>query len=161
MTSIVQRAELGRLMDMLVADEPKVHYLPKRPMVSKSIVTVAQLRQKLASNLGISLDCSESVTLLCKLAGLKDPNDSGYDGYGNTGTLLTHLPHYHAPFHALTGALVVFGPGSGKHVCMVREPGTNPLLFSHGSERGPIFIRLDRELAFQGGPVTFLDISNL
>jgi hypothetical protein len=158
MTTVAERNELAVLMDLLVAHEPKVHYLQKRPMVSRSVTTIAQLRTKLATAAGIALDCSETVTLVCRLAGLADPNGLAYDGYGNTGTLLKHLPHYKTPASASVGALVVFG---GEHVCMVRRPGLDPILFSHGSERGPLYIRCSAEATYHPAPVVFLDISHL
>ncbi len=107
------------------------------------------------------MDCSESVTLLCRLADLDDPNGLNYNGQGLTGTLLGHLRHYSNPRAANIGALVVFGPGTGHHVCMVRRPGVNPLLFSHGQERGPFFISLSEEAKYQPKPVTFLSIAGL
>ena len=99
--------------------------------------------------------------LLCHVCGLHDPNGFGYDGTGYTGTLLHHLPHYTDPRKAKVGALVVFGPGSGDHVCMVRHVGSDPVLFSHGSERGPIYIHLTAEQRYQRKPTTFLSIARL
>jgi len=75
--------------------------------------------------------------------------------------LLHHLPHYSDPSKAKVGALVVFGPGSGDHVCMVRHPGPDPVLFSHGSERGPIWIKLTDEQRYQRKSTTFLSIATL
>jgi hypothetical protein len=38
----------------------------------------------------------------------------------------------------------------------------NPMLFSHGSEIGPLYISLDEEsTAHVGQPITFLDVSKL
>ncbi len=160
-TSPGQRAHLAGLMDVLVAHEPQVHYDQVRPMTTRSILTPAALRAHLKAGLPLTMDCSESVTLLCRLAGLDDPNGLGYNGLGFTGTLLSHLPHYSKPENAMTGALVVFGTGTGHHVCMVRKPGKNPLLFSHGQERGPIYISLSAEREFQPKPVTFLSVAGL
>jgi hypothetical protein len=109
------------------------------------------------------LDCSSAVTMLCKWAGLDDPNGLGYrSGSGYTGTLAAHLPHYFDAWRAHVGALVLLGPGTGEHVCMVLEPAhSNPLLFSHGMERGPIAIRLHDEAQYHNPPTTFLSIAAL
>lgn len=161
MTTHAQRLELAHLMDELVAQAEKVHYAEIRPMRSKAIDTALELAQALARPTGITLDCSESVTLLCHIAGLDDPNGLGYNGAGYTGTMLDHLEHYSNPRAAGIGALCVFGPGTGEHVCMVRHPGPDPVLFSHGDEAGPAFIRLSAEAPYHRPPVTFLSIANL
>lgn len=148
-------------MDELVAAEPRVHYGQVRPMVTAKIRDEAALRRALARPAGITLDCSEIATLLCRLAGLADPNGRGYDGSGYTGTMLEHLPHYDDPRRANIGALVVLGPGTGEHVCMVRTPGPDPILFSHGWEGGPALIRFSAERAYHRPPATFLAISGL
>lgn len=112
---------------------------------------------------GITLDCSESVTLICRLAGLRDPNGRNYDGTGFTGTLLAHLEHYAEVERARAGALWCVGGGEGEHVCMVYEKHeTDPLLFSHGTELDPHFYRLSAlRAAFPGQPWTFLAIAKL
>ncbi len=156
-----QRAHMGKLMDLLVEHEPAVHYAQVRPMRTRSIMSDLDLAAALAAPGGVRMDCSESVTLICKLAGLRDPNGAHYDGSGFTGTLLANLPHYSKPENAMTGALVVFGPGTGHHVCMVRRPGHDPELFSHGMERGPLLVPLSVERKYQSGPVTFLSIAGL
>lgn len=150
-------------MDYLVKNEPKVHYAQVRPMVTRSIKTLVQLHNAVNSRAGLTMDCSESVTLLCKLAGLNDPNGLGYNGAGNTETMLHHLPHYYNAKSAGVGALVVFGTGhlSTEHVCMVRRPGADPLLWSHGQERGPILLPLSVEKRYHVPPYTFLSIAHL
>ena len=148
-------------MDLLVREQPRVHYAQRRPMQTRSIHSLHLLQQALYSPHGVTMDCSESVALLCHVAGLDDPNGFDYDGHGFTGTLLHVLPDYTDPLKAEIGALVVFGPGSGDHVCMVRRPGANPTLFSHGSERGPIYIALHDEQKYQRKPTTFLSIAAL
>ena len=58
---------------------------------------------------------------------------------------------------------VVFGVGklSTEHVCMVRRPGADPLLWSHGQERGPILLPLSVEKRYHVPPYTFLSIAGL
>lgn len=161
MCTDLQRAHMAGLMQWLVKNEPLVDYAQRRPMVTKGwreqqIVTMFANRQH------FSMDCSESVTLICRLAGLADPNGANYNGTGYTGTMLKYLPHYKDPRRAKTGALVVYGPGTGEHVCMVySDRSSDPIVFSHGQNAGPIFIRHSVERKYHKAPVTFLDISRL
>jgi hypothetical protein len=158
-----KRRELAALMDYFVRQEPLVHYGQVRPMPTRTIRTLVELHAKVETRAGITMDCSESVTLLCKLAGLSDPNGLRYDGAGNTETMLGHLSHYYSPRSAGVGALVVFGVGhlATEHVCMVRRTGSDPLLFSHGQERGPFLIPLSVEKRYHVAPYTFLSIAKL
>lgn len=157
MATQAQRLHLHALMRLLIAHEPEVHYAQVRPM---------QNTHQLAPRFPVTMDCSEAVTMLCKWAGLHDPNGLAYSGTGNTQTLYDNLPRYHDPSIARTGALVTLGtptsPLSRQHVCMVLEPDPHdPLLFSHGQERGPLAIRLSVERQFHAAPVTFLAIQHL
>lgn len=163
MASVRQRAELAALMDYLCAHEPHIHYAQVRPMVTRSIDNLVQLHQAVERPRGLAMDCSESVTLLCRLVGLSDPNGLHYNGSGNTETMLGHLSHYYAARSAGVGALCVFGVGklSTEHVCMVRRTGSDPLLFSHGQERGPFLIPLSVEKRYHVAPYTFLSIAGL
>jgi hypothetical protein len=142
------------------AERALIHYAQQRPMDCVWL-TEAQLRAKFNAGQSISLDCSEGVTCLCKWAGLRDPNGNHYNGSGYTGTLLAHLPHYADPRKAKVGALCVFGPGNGDHVAMVMEPGNDPLMWSHGSESGPIKVRFSVERSYHRKPATFLSIAAL
>ena len=161
MSTLAQRRHMQDLMRFLIAHEGNVHYAMRRPMET-ILLTEAQMRKRvLAGKPGITMDCSESVTCICKWAGLADPNGHRYNRTGYTGSLLDHLPHYTNPREALAGAMVVFGPSTGDHVCMVLEKGADPLLFSHGQERGPLAIRLSAERRAHRKPVTFLDITKL
>lgn len=148
-------------MDFTYRERARIHYAQRRPMPTQHLHSLHLLQQALQSPRGVTMDCSEGVTLLCHIAGLDDPNGFDYDGHGFTGTLLHHLPHYADARNAKIGALVVFGPGSGDHVCMVRQPGANPLLWSHGQESGPIYISLREEARYQRPPITFLSIAKL
>ena len=107
-------------------------------------------------------DCSGFVALMAKWAGIPDPNGMKYDGAGNTGTLLSHLPHI--PLNQTwRGDLVVWGSAPGVHVAMLLEGGVrvgdNPHVASHGQQGGPFRLTLDEESAYhQGQPRTFLRI---
>lgn len=148
-----------KLAHDLIAHAPVVHYSEARPYP----------RNARPGQYPIVLDCSSAVTMICKWAGLHDPNAREFNGTGWTGTLLDGpCPHYFEPGRALAGALVVFGPGTGEHAAMVLEPDhRNPLLFSHGweerpgTEGSPHAIRLHDEAQGHRPPVTFLSIAHL
>lgn len=160
MASTAQRRHLKDLMAYLLKREPLIHYAQIRPMRTVHL-TERQLRARLNGGGSITMDCSESVTLLCKLAGLHDPNGLGYDGQGFTGTMLAHLRHYSDPEKALVGALCVFGPAPGDHVAMVMERGEDPWLWSHGAEGGPRRVRYSVEKRVHRSPATFLSVAKL
>jgi hypothetical protein len=126
-----------------VSKEPSIHY------------TQDQRRDdalKLpARHLPLYTDCSGFVTLCYKWAGARDPNGYGYRTLGYTGTLLEHgttVPLYEAE----VGDLIVFGNWPGKHVAMISNLAnkTNPMLVSHGQEKGPLLISLNNEAAALG-----------
>jgi len=156
-----ERAELLELMRILIHHEPQVHYIQERPMRTVKL-SRHEVLQKLHNGGNIAMDCSEAVTCLCKWAGLHDPNGRDFNGTGNTDTIYSHLHRYSQPWKAKVGALVVFGSyPHTHHVCMVAEPGHDPLLWSHGQERGPIWIPLHEEMKYQPRGVTFCSIAKL
>lgn len=104
-------------------------------------------------HLPFTTDCSGFVTMMAKWGGAPDPNGSGYNGYGFTGTLLTNLPHTDRQ-HAKRGDLVVYGDGTGEHVVMLLqnvEEHADPLVASHGEENGPSRYLLSAETSFFPG----------
>lgn len=160
MATAAQRAHLHALMEWTLRNEPKIHYEQRRPM-QLQLFTEQALAERFAAGKTVIADCSEFVTALCKWAGLADPNGNRYNGDGYTGTMLGYLKHYTDPRAAQIGALVVYGPGDGDHVSMVMEPGHDPWLCSHGSDAGPVKIRLSAQRAHHRAPVTFLSIAHL
>lgn len=106
-------------------------------------------------HLPLHTDCSAFVTFCYSWAGAPDPNGRGYDGTGYTGTLLDHLEHI-SKDELQPGDLVVFGPYPGDHVVIVVDDAADPLTVSHGQEKGPILIRLSREVAAHRAPVVYL-----
>ena len=125
-----------------IAHEPQIHYGEVRPM-------------PLTRELPLTTDCSGFVTLCYHLAGAPDPNGLDYDGEGWTGTLLRHMEHVGRE-DAQRGDLVVWGRYPGRHVALVLEPGDDPLLCSHGRERGPIAIWFADECRYQPATLTWL-----
>ncbi len=129
-----------------IAHEPQIHYEQLRPMEGLQA----------ARKLPLHTDCSGFSTLCYAWAGAPDPNGLGYDGSGYTGTLLRHMQRI--PQNAVQpGDLVVWGPGTGHHVALVLESeGNDPVLCSHGQEKGPLEIRFSVESQYQPKPVTWL-----
>jgi hypothetical protein len=123
-----------------IANEPRIHYGQARPF-------------PLSRRLPLTTDCSGFVTLCFFLAGAPHPNGLGYDGEGWTGTLLRHLP---AVGRLRPGDIVVWGVYPGHHCALVLEPAADPLLCSHGRERGPLAIRYSDECRLQPPEVTWL-----
>jgi len=127
-----------------VRNEARIHYAEARPM-------------PLRRTLPLATDCSGFATLCYFLAGAPDPNGLDYIGQGYTGTLLRHLPHLR-PAAVQPGDIVVWGRYPGRHCAVVLEAGDDPLLASHGSERGPLEIAFSEEQGWQAGrPVTWLN----
>lgn len=158
--ALSKREKMQKAMVMLVNGTRTVHYRQLRPMRSRYINTFDELKAAIAR--GMWLDCSESVTLLCHIAGFRDPNGLGYNGYGYTGTMLNYCkPHFTAPGDANIGTLLICGPGAGDHVMAVYKTGSDPLLFSHGSEGDPKFVRYSRIAPYLRAPAQFCSIAKL
>lgn len=132
-----------------IEHEPQIHYAQIRPFPVEA-----------PRRLPMRTDCSGFVTLAYKDAGVpRDPNGRNYDGLGFTGTLLSHGKRVGIA-HAKAGDLVIFGPGTGHHVCALLEDGgrnMNPMLCSHGQEKGPMRIRLLDEQRFQPRPAVVIN----
>jgi hypothetical protein len=142
-TAMVAQAAWG------VSHEGQIHYAEKRP------IPYADYK---AHKLPITTDCSGFVSCISYAVGIPDPNGQGYNGQGYTGTLLTHLEHIDKR-ELLAGDFVVFGPYPGEHVCMAVEAVSNhadPKLVSHGTEAGPLYVRLSAEATYHSPPVTYL-----
>jgi cell wall-associated NlpC family hydrolase len=103
--------------------------------------------------LPLTTDCSGFVTLCYRAAGAPDPNASGYNGQGYTGTLLKYGAKVSKP---IPGDVVVFGAAPGHHAALVVKGGTDPMTVSHGSEAGPLYISVSAERRYQPPGVTFL-----
>jgi hypothetical protein len=93
---------------------------------------------------GVNADCSFGVKILCDWAGVPDPTGGRYDGYGNSVSIYEHLPHVRLA-QAKTGDIVVFGPNGEWHATMILEPGSDPLLWSHGHQGAPNLYRLSAD----------------
>jgi hypothetical protein len=104
-------------------------------------------------HLPFTTDCSGFTTMIAKWAGAPDPNHLGYNGSGNTTTMLGHLPHI--PFNqTVPGDLVIFVGGKLEHVVVLTQGGrehTDPLVVSHGGEGEPAKYTLSKETSFHSG----------
>jgi Putative peptidoglycan binding domain/NlpC/P60 family len=128
-----------------IKNEPQIHYQQLRPMDG-----IHEARK-----LPLQTDCSGFSTLCYAWAGAPDPNGLKYSGAGYTGTLLQNMRHI--PLSGVQpGDLVVWGAAPGHHVALVLEAGADPLLCSHGQEKGPIEIRFSVESKYQPTPATWL-----
>ena len=125
-----------------IRNEPRIHYGEVRPF-------------PLTRELPLTTDCSGFATLCYFLAGAPDPNGNDYDGRGWTGSLLERMESIPS-IAARRGDVVVWGIYPGHHCALVLDPGDDPLLCSHGQERGPIAIRFSEECRFQPADVTWL-----
>ena len=111
--------------------------------------------------LPLQTDCSAFVTLCFNWAGAPNPNGGDYSpkGPAYTGSLLKGCRRI-AKSAVQPGDLVVWGAGTGDHVCLVVEPGEDPMLVSHGQEKGPVKLRFSDENRYQAsvghGQVTWL-----
>lgn len=157
-----QRNHLVRLARFLNVYAEQVDYAEVRPMVTRDL-TEPRLETQLRRGGRITCDCSEAVTMMFRMAGLRDPNGLGYDGYGYTGTMLEHLPHFSDYGKLHQGSLIVFGAGTGTHVVMVTRPdGDNPHVYSHGSHARSAIWSLSLERTYHPGePLTLLAIEGL
>jgi len=137
------RAEIVEVARWGIRMRARIHYAEARPM-------------PLRRTLPLATDCSGFATLCYFLAGAPDPNGLDYCGQGYTGSLLRHLPHV-GRADVQAGDIVVWGSYPGRHCAVVLEPGEDPLLASHGSERGPVELRFSEEQQWQAPPVNWLD----
>lgn len=158
------RRLIGVYMDWLVHVNGVVGYRQLRPMTTRTIEGALDLHVAVQGG-GFDMDCSESVTLLCHLAGLKPPSGTqdGYS-YGNTETLLATLPHLAHASDLLLGDLAVFNsdrPLVDQHVAACRVPGADPKMFNHGSSPDPRYFRLSQLQPGFSGHTTFLSIGKL
>lgn len=143
------RGKLVQEMDWMLAHEPAIHYLQRRPM------HVDQVKNH---QLPMWSDCSESTTELFRAVGLPDPNNNGYNGSGFTGTL--RRTSNRKSFSDLKpGDYIVYGGGSGSHVVMVykKRLAGGYWVFSHGQESGPKLYTHDTENSVHGGYFTCHD----
>lgn len=162
MATLAQRQHLHSLIGYLHSKAAQLDYPPGDQRDNRDTVswrlTEQQAEHVLNAGGRMQLDCSETGSWLLKCAGLWHVASPGY-----TGSHLAMLPNYNDPRAALTGALVVLGPGTGDHEVMVYEPDHehgDPLVAGHGRP-GFDIERLSACAARHRAPVRFLSITHL
>jgi hypothetical protein len=137
-----RRNGLLKVLRWMISQEPLIHYADGEGRL-----------EALASpyTRPLRTDCSGSIKIACAWAEVPDPNGLGLSvPQGYTGTMLTHCRRIRRSA-ARPGDFLVIGDYPGVHACALLEPGSDPLLFSHGSEKGPLAVRLSDELAYHKG----------
>lgn len=129
-----------------VTNTAAIHYEQRRP-----IDGLGQRRK-----LPLYTDCSGFVTLCYKWAGVpEDPNGNNYNGSGYTGTLLNHMTPVSLS-QVQPGDLVLWArDGVTKHVSLVVETGSDPLLVSHGQESGPYTVSFSASNRSRAGDTVY------
>jgi hypothetical protein len=115
------------------ANEPRIHYSQARPMTHLGV----------PPSQGFTADCSGHATGCYYEAGWPDPNKSGYNGYGWTGTLVNN-PKVNSPYQVGDLALDGTSTGNTTHVvtCFVAGDSQSSQWVSHGSEAAPYPVAL-------------------
>jgi hypothetical protein len=136
-----QRVSLVSYARWCCQNSANIHYAQVRPMDHLH-------RPKL---LPWTTDCSEFVTSLYSWVGAPDPNGFGYNGYGYTGSML-YSGQTIAMYQCKPGDVVIWGYFPGHHTAMIVDMSnsSDPIIASHGSERGPLWMRYSFEWAAQG-----------
>jgi hypothetical protein len=128
-----------------IENEAQIHYQQSRPIDGMHE----------ARKLPLNTDCSGFSTLCYAWSGAPDPNGLSYSGQGYTGTMLGAMQRI-PQSAAQPGDLVVWGDSPGHHVALVLEAGDDPLVCSHGQEKGPFAIRFSVESQYQPKPAIWL-----
>jgi cell wall-associated NlpC family hydrolase len=140
-----KRARIVAVARWGAAHQPQIHYAETRPIPLQGAGTLPRLP--------LTTDCSGFVTCCYRAAAAPDPNGAHYNGQGFTGTLLGNGRKVDKP---KPGDVVVYGTGEGHHAALIVEGGVDPLTVSHGSEAGPLLIRVSAERHYQPPGTTYL-----
>jgi hypothetical protein len=165
-----QRDAIVQVADLFIANASPITYPAPDQVIRPHVYrTVDWLQGYWKTGHHSVWDCSIAVQQVLYCAGnngqtIADPSGFEYEGWGDTQSWQDALPHYTSPVDAHAGALVVFnagGPVEEQHGCIVITPGSDPVLFSHGSAAGPLRISLSEEQTAHTGSTVFLDVSSL
>lgn len=144
--------------------------------------TIAQVRQNMVSNcqwavahhnqftyaeirpwpvtpprtLPITTDCSGFAEMMARWSGAADPSGAGFDGSGNTDTMLAHSQHIPRT-ETQPGDFAVFGLNPSQHVVVLTQSaagGNGAMCVSHGRQGDPVQVPLSEEIVAE--PITFL-----
>lgn len=141
----IARDLIRRYLERCEVARWRIHYSQNRPMTHLGISPGTEF----------TCDCSGYVTSAFFWAEryttfpVRDPNGMGYNGYGYTGTLLSHNKKRNVPLsrdYFFVGDMAIFGPSlwNTKHVTICRRNGNakESIWSSHGREAGPEATRL-------------------
>lgn len=137
-------------------------YVEVRPMEIVKL-TWAQMLHNMEAGKQWNDDCSGTVTAVCKWAGLKSPSGPtyGYNGYGNSETMLAYLGRYFNLRIAGVGAIVHFqNPDHVAQVVKTSRFRGDPIIAQHGAP-GISIVPVSVERRYHNGPVTVLSINKL
>jgi hypothetical protein len=162
--NLAQRKQIQKVQALLVAHKAQIGYTQLRPMGTRNVSTLTGLMRKISA--GFSMDCSESLVLICHIAGVKSPTGSW--SLGNTDTMLNHLTkHYFDARFALPGAIAIFNsdrPLPQQHAAQVHQKDPlhgDPIMFTHGSAEDPSFLKLSWLQPGFSGRTTWLSVARL
>lgn len=132
------RAEMVRGARWMISHAGSIHYSQARPFHLYSPGALPE-----------TLDCSGSTITLARWADAPNPSGTA-PGYGNTSTIAAHAKQI-SRSAIKPGDMVVFGINPTTHVAVVLEVRSDPLMFSHGSESGPVAVALSTEARYHAG----------
>ena len=168
MATVAQRHHLLRLMELLEEHATQIHYPPGdvRGAADQAtwLLTESQLVARLKGGESITADCSALSIKLYHLVGIDPHHHFGSSHPGYTGTIIAygqaHDLLYTDPEDAGIGAPCIFGPQGGEHMSLVKRPGADPVMFSHGRP-GIDVMKLSSERQGHAPPVRFCSIAHL
>jgi len=106
--------------------------------------------------LPFTTDCSGFAAMMARWSGAADPSGAGFDGSGNTDSMLTHSQHI-TQADTQPGDFAVFGLHPSQHMVVLTQiaaGGNGALCVSHGQQGDPVEVPLSEEIVAQ--PITFL-----
>lgn len=109
-----------------------------------------------ARTLPFTTDCSGLAAMMAKWSGAADPTGNGFNGWGNTDSVLAHSQHI-SRADTQPGDFAVFGQSPSVHMVVLTQSaagGNGALCVSHGQPGDPVEVPLSEEIVAQ--PITFL-----
>jgi hypothetical protein len=128
------RTRFVALLHWGIKHEPAIHYQQVRPVPVRSTIWT----------LPLFIDCTGIGILFAKWAKAPDPSGKKFSGAGRTSDFLANCKRIRKS-ELKPGDIVQF---DDSHACYVLQARTDPLLFSHGMERGPLAISLSAEIGY-------------
>jgi len=106
--------------------------------------------------LPFTTDCSGFAAMMARWSGAADPTGNGFNGFGNTDTMLAQS-HHITQAETQPGDFAVFGLHPSQHMVVLTQSaagGNGALCVSHGQQGDPVEAPLSEEIVAQ--PITFL-----